>query len=95
MVVGKAYGHYVGKSCIQLLTYCYTALGNAWMVSFYALSVQLSVLVSCHVIVNIRKLASQRGQNLVQRVISPPSDSSWHITRLEPLLSCLLQVLGL
>ena len=28
------------------------------------------------------------AQNLVQRVISTPLDSSWHITCLEPLLSC-------
>ena len=52
------------------------------------LSVQFYVLDSHHVMVKIRKYASQRAQNLVDRVNSPPLDFSWHITFLQPLLSC-------
>ena len=65
------------------------------MVTFYALSVQFSVLVSCHVIVN-QEIGFTKGSK--SGTESYPSDSSWHITCLEPLLSCqimLFQVLGL
>ena len=56
------------------------------MVSFYALSVQFYVLVSCHVII---KSGNRFHKGLKSsRVISPPSNSSWHIVCLEPLLSC-------
>ena len=57
------------------------------MISFYAVSTVLCAgQLSCDR--KIRKPASQRAQNLVERFISPPSDSSWHITCLETLLSC-------
>ena len=42
------------------------------------------MLVSCHV---IRNSASQRDINLVWSMVGPSSDSSWHVTCLEPLLS--------
>ena len=45
---------------------------------------QTFVLVSCHL---IRKSASQRDINLVWSVVDPLSDSGWHITCLEQLLS--------
>ena len=35
-----------------------------------------------------RKSASQRARNLVRRMVSPSSDSSWYIICLEPLLDC-------
>ena len=54
VVVGKSHGHHVGKELysvayLKLHYKTHAALGNAWMVSFYALSVQLSVLcqLSC------------------------------------------------
>ena len=56
------------------------------MVTFYALSVQFSVLVSCHVIEN-QEFGFIKGSNLVRRVVSPSLDSNWNITCLEPLLS--------
>ena len=64
------------------------------MVSFYALSVQFSVLVMCLIVKSGNRL--HKGlKNLVERVISSPLDSSWHITCLEPLLGCQIEVLGL
>ena len=93
MVVGKAHGHNIG---IQLLINSYierySSFSTAGMVSFYVLWAQISVLVNCHV---VRKSASQRANNLVWRVVGSTSDSSWHITCLEPPLSMLFQVLGL
>ena len=38
------------KLCFNYVTTKNTALGNAGMASFYDLSIQFSVLVSCHVI---------------------------------------------
>ena len=46
------------------------------MVSYYAMSVQFSVLVSCHVIVN-QEIGFTKGS---KSGTSPPSDSSWHNT---------------
>ena len=63
-------------SCLHIVTLKSTALGNAGMVSFYALSVQFSVLVSCHVIVNQEisfTKSSKSGSN------GPSLDASWHI----------------